>query len=189
MKIALTGAASTGKSTLARELMKAPELKEVLKTHLNIDARKIQEEMGERSIDQMSSKKLQEFQMRYFFQKKQMEKDLDFYIVERSFIDIAVYWILRDAKYENELIKQKVVDECKTESERYDLHIFLPFGVIQFENDGYRSLNIKSHYEFSETVKYYLKEWKLEFIELNSNDLGEKTSMAVKKILSYYRNI
>jgi nicotinamide riboside kinase len=184
MRIALTGAASTGKTTLARELMKAPELKDILKTHLNVDARKIQDEMGERSIDMMSPKKLQEFQMCYFSQKKQLEKNRDSYIVERSFIDIAVYWILRDAKYKNEFIQQKVVEACKTESKRYDLHIFLPFGIIPFENDGYRSLNMEHHYEFSEKVKYFLKEWELEFIELNCNDLNQRISKAVKKILS-----
>jgi nicotinamide riboside kinase len=185
MKIALTGAASTGKTTLARELMKSPELKDILKIHLNVDARKIQDEMAERSIDMMSLEKLQEFQMRYFSQKKQLEKDIDFYLTERSFIDIAVYWILRDAKYEKESTKQKVIEMCKIESERYNLHIFLPFGIIPFEKDGYRSLNMEHQYEFSEKVKYFLHEWKLEFIELNCDDLKKKRSVAVEKILSF----
>lgn len=183
MKIALTGSTSTGKTTLANELMKDFRIKEKLEIVLNADARSIIRELGCKSMDLMTREQNREFQMLYFIKKKKMENNLDDFLVERSFVDIAAYWLIRDTYDLNIDEQNKLLLPCYEESKKYDLHIYLPFGLIPFEDDGYRPSNIEFNKKICRQTKKFLTEWNLKYIEIKTDDLKQRTDIVTKEIL------
>lgn len=183
MKVAITGSTSTGKTTLANELMKDFRIKERLEIVLNADARSIIRELGCRSMDIMTREQNREFQILYFKKKKKMENNLENFLVERSFVDVAAYWLIRDT-YDLGIEEQdKLIFPCYEESKKYDLHIYLPFGLIPFEDDGYRPSNIEFNKEICRQTKKFLTEWNLNYIEIKTGDLEQRINIVTKEIL------
>lgn len=183
MKIVLIGSTSTGKTTLAKELMKDIRLKQKLKRIINADARSVIRDLGCKSMDLMSRDQNRMFQILYFEKKRKMESGLDSFLAERSFVDIASYWIIRDA-YDLKIEEQnKIIIPCKEEAKRYDLHVYLPFGLIPFEADGYRSNDMDFHRRIDKQMKKFLEDWNLKFIELKTDDLEQRVSIVTNEIL------
>src|SRR4051812_17933176 len=96
MRIAFTGTSSTGKTTLARELMRVPEFANVVGTFLTEDARALLRELAHKSMDTMSRDELRRFQEEYFQRKAKKEQGAGSFLVDRSFVDVAAYWLVRD---------------------------------------------------------------------------------------------
>src|SRR5437773_680930 len=95
MKIALTGSSSTGKTTLAHLLTDHEVLSEL--KYVTADSRALLEKMGYRSMDRMTRDQLREFQTAYLECKLNIEGNIESYITERSTVDVAAYWLVRDA--------------------------------------------------------------------------------------------
>lgn len=99
MQIALTGASSTGKTTLLNDLLMTP----MFKTHgivsVQLDVRKIIDSMGIRADGiGADDHQLRQFQWVLLEEKNRQENFHDSYITDRSTVDMAAYWIVRDAK-------------------------------------------------------------------------------------------
>ena len=177
MKIAFTGASSTGKTTLAKELFKDIEIKRFLCEHLSVDARAILDDMGHKSMDSMPKSRLQEFQLFYFDRKVMLENKKESFLVERSFVDIAAYWIERDSDGASRNVTQKLLKECKAQSLKYDLHVYFPFGIIPFEEDGYRSVDTESHFKVDKRIFKLLNQWRIKpVLTLNYLDISKRLS-------------
>lgn len=154
---------------------------------LNVDARRLIRDMGYYNIDQIPPQQRRNFQMQYLEEKIKMESAVNDFITERSFIDIATYWVLRDAVDESDAIKNQVVNTCRLLAKSYDLHFFLPFGTIPFDDDGYRSRNMKHHQEVSDQILSYLKNWNLKYISIETGNINDRIGIAteaIKKICS-----
>lgn len=183
MKIAFTGSTSTGKTTLANELMKNDILKQRLNKIMNADARSIIRSLGCKSMDLMNRDQNREFQILYFEKKKKMENSIDSFLAERSFVDIAAYWIIRDTYDQDVKEQNKIMVPCKEESKKYDLHIYLPFELIPFEADGYRSNDMDFHRRIDNQIRNNLINWNLKFIEIKTDNLSERIDIVTKEIL------
>ena len=182
MKIALTGASSTGKTTLAHSLMKAPEFFRHVDDFLTTNARGLLERMGHKSMDLMRREELLQFQRTYLAQKQHMEEGRDRYLTDRSFVDVAAYWLRRDAVEMAREQQAEVVEVCRVAAQRYDLHVYCPFGLVGFESDGYRSENQRHHQEIDAQIVSFLSEWGVRFIKLDTADHGDRVARVLAEV-------
>jgi nicotinamide riboside kinase len=175
MRIAFTGASSTGKTTLARALGLDSAFRAVVPGRINVDGRNLLRELGHASgVDSMSRDSRRAFQVRYLAQKRSNEDGQERYLTERSFVDIAAFWI--DTSTDPTDVYSEFVRTCETEARRYDLHIYLPAGVIPLETDGLRSNDVAYHATIDASIRRLLREWRLRFVELNMCDLEARVS-------------
>ncbi len=171
MKIAFTGSSSTGKTTLAKRLMESQQFIGLVGEFITEDARSLLKSLGHASVDDMSRKEMRKFQECYFEQKSVNEANRENYLVDRSFVDVAAYWLIRDG-FDLPLSKQKEFEgKCRKLAENYDLHIHFPFGQIPFDSDGYRSEDQGFHSRIAEKIYDLLQDWGLKFISIESSDL------------------
>jgi nicotinamide riboside kinase len=182
MKIALTGASSTGKTTLADSLMKEPGFRQQVDDFLTTNARGLLERMGHKSMDRMRRDELLQFQREYLALKQQMEGERDRYLTDRSFVDVAAYWLRRDAIELGPEQREELVEVCRVAAQRYDLHVYCPFGVVEFKPDGYRSEDLRHHREIGEQIASFLSEWGVRFITLDTADHGERVARVLAEI-------
>lgn len=181
MRIALCGAGSTGKTTLVCRLLEDPEIKALGFVRCNVDARKLIDDFG-KPFDSYSQKEYQEFQRKYVEIKSKIETNKDNFITDRSFVDSAAYWLTRDAAGESNNIVEPFLSYCREKSNAYDLHVFCPTGIINVEQDGYRTNDLLQYQLVSDNIKKCLISWKLEYIELSFKNLDERVR-TVKEII------
>lgn len=183
MKIAITGASSTGKTALAKELLKRNEFHKYASKFLSTDARGLLALMGYKSMDLMTKEETLKFQEKYFLKKTNIELNKNNFITDRSYVDGAAYWLIRDAYDLPNELQQPFINKSKIKACEYDLHIYLPFGVIEFESDGYRSENIDFHKQIDIQIKYYLNKWGINYITLSTPILEKR----VEYVLNYLK--
>jgi nicotinamide riboside kinase len=178
MKIAFTGTASTGKTTLVNELLKNEEFKRFKLKFVTTDARSILESLGFKQMDLMTKQQRIDFQKFYFEKKKELESNIDNYITDRSFVDVASYWFIRDLNGKQSP-KDKIIEEARIISKSYDLHFYFPYGIIPFDNDGYRSKDEIQRKEIGTQIFKFLKEWGISYIELNESDINKRVQRVI----------
>lgn len=134
LRIALSGSAGTGKSTLGMALAERLELPY------------IEEGMRARVEAGLQFYKLNEAERRDLIQdlwreqRELEEKASGGFVSDRSSIDYAAFWLhygLTDAEQETE----SFMESMKVEAERLDKILLCPFGVLPLESDGVRSTN------------------------------------------------
>lgn len=178
MKIAITGASSTGKTTLARELCTGlPRYMQ-----LNVDARRLLTSHGERNVAEMSSAKYREFQLEYITQKINIETSGQDFITERSFVDCCAYWDFHCAKDSTPTENLRVHEVCEEWSRKYDFHIYLPFGQSPFELDGYRNPSRAYHTDIGKAILSLLQQWGLRYLDCSNVTLEERYSVCRREI-------
>ena len=182
MRIALTGASSTGKTTLAGSLMREPWFRQHVDDFLTTNARGLLERMGHKSMDRMRRDELRQFQRGYLLLKQQMEEGRNRYLTDRSFVDVAAYWLRRDATELAPELRAELVEVCRVAARRYDLHVYCPFGAVEFEPDGYRSDDVRSHGEIGEQIASLLSEWGIKFITLDTADHEERIARVLAEV-------
>lgn len=182
MRVAFTGSNSTGKTTIVKCLSKVPRLQEYIEVFLYSDARAILQNMGFSKMDTMTQKQMQDFQLTYFHKKKYTEHLHGNFITDRSFVDIAAYWLIRDtwdkAKEEQNLL----LNPCKEEAMNYDILFYLPFGRIEFEYDGCRSTDLDFHRKVDSQIKNFLDEWQLKYVIVGTSDLSQRIELVLKEL-------
>jgi predicted ATPase len=181
MRIAFTGASSTGKTTLANALAAEADFAAVAPVRLNVDARRLLVELGFGSgVDRMSRDDRRAFQARYFTEKHGNEDGRSDYLTERSFVDIAAFWI--DTSPAPGDFTSEFVLRCKAEAQRYDLHVYLPVGVVPLVADGLRSSDETYHSTIDATIRKLLREWRLAHVELRDAALRTRLDRVLHAI-------
>ncbi|WP_437304473.1 ATP/GTP-binding protein [Sorangium sp. So ce388] len=184
MKIAFTGASSTGKTTLVRSIIAKNESQRYFSQFLTADARAILDELGFHSMDDMSRSQLRAFQLSYFYRKQQIEQNQDNFITDRSFVDVAAYWVLRDT-FDVPEEQARLVLPCSREASKYDIHFYFPYGLINFEPDGYRSNDIIFHQRIDSQILLLLESWRLPYVRIQTANHEER----IKYVLSCLRGM
>lgn len=178
MKIAFTGNSSTGKTTLIKELFKYNDFKSFKLSFFTTDARSLLNAMGAKQMDLMTNTETIAFQKLYFQKKRDDELGKDNFIVDRSFVDVASYWLIRECKNDFSLAKDLVM-KSKVLSMKYDIHFYFPYGIIPFKSDGYRSENEIQRKEIGSQIKIFLDEWNLRYISLDTSDLKKRVEIVM----------
>jgi nicotinamide riboside kinase len=186
VKIAFTGTSSTGKTTLVRSLMQLSEFRQRFPTYLTADARKILEASGFHSMDAMTRSQLRSFQLSYFRSKQELERGQDQFITDRSFVDVAAYWVQRDA-FDAPMDQEQLVLPCSAEARKYDIHFYFPHGLISFEQDGYRSNDLGFHERIDRQIQRFLVEWNLPYESICTANHQERVEAVLSRVKAILR--
>lgn len=174
MKIALTGSSSVGKTTLVQSLMATPSFAREVPVTLSTDARSLLSQLGYKSMDAMEQEQTRAFQRLYFDLKWQEELAHVSFVTDRSFVDVAAYWLERDTIGCSEALRNELIEPCRLRSLEYSWHFYLPFGLVPFDSDGYRSENMAFHRAVDERIRSLLKAWNLRSVTLDTADHAER---------------
>jgi nicotinamide riboside kinase len=181
MRIAFSGTASTGKTTLIKELFKHKEFNQYNLKFLTTDARSILDSLGFKQMDLMTKEQTRHFQRIYFQKKIEIESNKKNIIVDRSFADVASYWLVRECD-NNISIAGELIDKACRLSKEYDLHFYFPYGIIPFEDDGYRSRNETQRNQIGEQIKLFLNEWKIKFVQIDTDSLEKRVGIVLEQL-------
>ena len=147
------------------------------------DARGLLDSLGHTSMDLMSPDSLRTFQRQYLARKLELEKGKDHYFTDRSFVDVAAYWIVRDSAGLSTEECETVIEQCRLAAARYDLHVYFPFGVISFKSDGYRSEDYEGHRKIDDCIQGLLEKWSISFLRLVGDDLQARAETVLEALL------
>ncbi len=130
MRIAISGASGTGKTTLARSLA------EHYKIPMNpVGARSVALEMGfDNPYDVDAAGRRVEFQARLFESKRAWELGHESFVTDRSYFDNLAYCALHMASS----LEPDAIEVFSRAMERYDVVFFLPRAKFQDLSDGVR---------------------------------------------------
>jgi len=142
VKIALSGSASTGKTTLANAISEKLNILAIPEF-----AREVAKDMKVKNLREMTPLQSFEFQTRVFERKKKLEEQTETFIADRSTADNLAYylrWACRDIEDGR---NKAYVDWCINHLKTYDLVVLLPWNAIPLEDDGFRSAKVYYQYE------------------------------------------
>lgn len=182
MRIAFTGSSSTGKTTLAKKLQDDTRFCGLSLEFVTVDARKLLEELGFKSMDLMIPEGKIKFQTAYLEKKLVLEDGRDNYFTDRSFIDVASYWLELDKTRLPASDIDSYIECCRQEVGRYDLHFYFPYGLFPFESDGYRSEQFALHERIDSRICQLISEWGCKVVSLDAKDLGLRCDVVIEAL-------
>lgn len=185
MKIALCGASSTGKTTLAKTLLENPIFRSSVNKFISVDGRQLLDLMGCKRMDNMNRYQTREYQISYFKNKISSEANQSEFITDRSYIDIAAYWLIRDTFDTSESEQNRLLNPCKILSKKYDLHFYLPFGLIKFEKDGYRPEGNTFNKKLDKQISLFLDIWQINHCKINVVEISKRVEIVIDAIQNY----
>jgi hypothetical protein len=121
-------------------------------------------------MDAMTQDDTRAFQLEYYRRKLEQEAAISDFVTDRSFVDVAAYWLERDTVGCTSVVRDQLLPPCREQSAKYTLHIYLPFGLVPFEKDGYRSENIDLHKAVDRRIAELLRSWELRVLALDTSD-------------------
>lgn len=178
MRIAFTGACSTGKSTLAESITSDSTLLAKAGIFITADARRILRELGHTNVDAMSIEEKRQFQFAYLERKLLLELGRTHYFTDRSFVDLASYWI----EYLGGTLsdQDEYIAQCRSAATRYDAHFYFPSALIPLQSDGYRSTDEASRTRTDVIIKEILQAWNIPAVELSILDLDTRRAQVAE---------
>lgn len=139
LRIALSGASGTGKTTLFRRLSKKLSL-----PICPVGSRTVSFEMGFRNpYDVDAAGKRREFQRRLFESKRKWESMTDAFVADRSYFDNLAYGSLHDIEGTSSL----VLKEYEVAISRYTHIFYLPLCVFQNLGDDSARKTERAYHE------------------------------------------
>ncbi len=137
MRIAISGASGTGKTTLARAIAERYQIP------LNpIGARDVAKEMGfDNPYDVDQAGRRVEFQARLFERKLEWEQAHESFVTDRSYFDNLTYCALHMLPQVDEAMLKRFSEAMN----RYDMVFVLPRAAFQRLDDGIRQTNPVYH--------------------------------------------
>lgn len=169
MRIAFTGASSTGKTTLSNHIQADTRLFAAIGPFVTTDARRLLRELGYENIDSMSLDARIRFQFAYLERKLALESELENFFTDRSFVDLAAYWL----QYTGRTLADgdEYVARCRTEVGRYGAHFYFPSELLPLKADGWRSAETASRERTDGYIRAILDAWGVSAVALNELDL------------------
>jgi len=166
MKIAFTGASSTGKTSLAKALHEKIARLE----YITVDARNIIDSLKHSNIDNLNQKE-------WLDQKNNQEKNKNFFITDRTYIDAIAYMENRN------IYDEILLDSCLTKMREYDFIFYLPLGrIIAFQNDGYRSKNEDENKNVDVIIQRLLNDNKIFNYRIDISDFDKSLDYVLSTI-------
>lgn len=182
MRVAFTGASSTGKTTLALELMKAGAFRNHIDRFIPSAGVDLLRNLGFGGLDGLTQSETSFFELAYFTNKITRELDQDKYIADRSFVDVAAHWLERDTLGASEFMQQFLVEPCQILAGHYDHHFFFPRTSLPFEPDGWRSTDEDFRNRLDRRIKALLEEWSIPFFTVPQGDLDNRARFVLKSL-------
>jgi predicted ATPase len=168
-RIAITGASSMGKTTLAVALMRNSGFRKAVKKYIPEGARSLLRRRGHTSFDAMTRDELRSFTRDFFVRKQQREARFDTYLVDRSFVDVAAIWVERDSFDLSDEIQNEILIPCRRLAQTYTLIVHLHARPFAFAHDGVRETDLVLHERIAARIGRYLRDWSLPCLTLQSS--------------------
>jgi len=184
VRIALTGASSTGKTTLLTDLLATAAFRNAKIVRSQLDIRKILDSMGIRADGvNATGRQLRAFQWALLEEKIRQEGGLTSFITDRSTVDMASYWIIRDAVNGIDDEGRKYLRKCQSYASEFDFHVHLPFGKVPFNDDGQRPTDRDYNEKSCETMKELLEAWAIPHVTLSETDPQGRVAEVLKFLI------
>lgn len=169
MRIAFTGASSTGKTTLSNHILGDARLAAAMGPFVTTDARRLLRELGYENIDSMGLDDRIRFQFAYLERKLALESGHESFFTDRSFVDLAAYWL----QYTGRTLADgdEYVARCRSEVGRYGAHFYFPSELLPLKADGWRATETGSREKTDGHIRAILDAWGVPAIALNELDL------------------
>jgi len=183
MKIAITGASSTGKTVLMSDIVSALCSYDDQFSAEYIDVRAIADRMNVKDAVKHSQSNLLDFQTEIYSEKYRHEFGKTKYVTDRSYLDLAAYYAIRESELGK--VSASYVESCILMARSFDLHIHLPFGRLAFEEDGYRPSNVGFNIDIDCYIKSKLAELSLRHLTIKTPDRSFSVSMVLNELRSF----
>ena len=182
MKIAFVGSAGTGRDIVARDV--ASRLK--LKCLPNITQKILTEEGffgNDRTITVEKFLAQNGRQQRLLSQKINLELLEDGFIVPRSTVDLAVYYLIEQHDMVDISVVCGYIERCRKHMEIYSHVFFFPRSPLEkIENNGIRTMNPWYQFIIHSIAKTLLDEWKVPYYEVNGEDRESKVEVVLSRL-------
>jgi len=159
MKIALSGSAGTGRSTIAIRLAQS-----IRHTPLTNLAKGILREQGFKYGTDTTVEKFlatPERQMALYDHKRVVESEHENFVTDRSWVDNAAYAVI--GFYENPSFNiASYLDDCRCEVEKYDSIIHIPWGRQPLQPNGTRTINPWFQFMVDSVICKIAELWQIE---------------------------
>jgi len=178
MKIALAGSAGTGRTTIAKQV--ALSIDHFPLTNL---AKSILRSEGfrygtEQTVEEFLATKERQV---YLYQcKKEKEGELEDFVTDRSWLDLAAYCIY-GMQNNTDFDISAFINDCKDEVEKYDAIIHIPWGRQPLQPNGTRTINPWFQFMIDSIICRLANQWKVQMIEI---DATLENTEAVSEILT-----
>ena len=153
MKIALSGASSTGKTSVARQFLLTEFAISRGFSICDVGSRALLEYLGLGLADQISSSDYRVFEIMYISRKLYIESSESIFITERSFADCLAYWRIHCAPTATPDEQALIENVCLKSLRSYDRHFLFPTGFLPLEQDGFRHTQIAYHEKFNRILE------------------------------------
>jgi predicted ATPase len=182
MKIAFSGASSTGKTTIATGVVDALAASGASLHRTNVDARSILDCFPDQSVARFSPELYKIFQCMYVGQKILIEQDDENFITERSYIDCLSYWMLHCRSVSTSEEMAHITKICVDGARKYRFHFLFPAGAFPVADDGYRNTDLSYQLEFDRVIRATYKRHSVEFIEVPIATIQERVKFVIDYI-------
>jgi len=181
MKIALSGSAGTGRSTIAMRLAQS-----INHTPLTNLAKGILREQGFKYGTDTTVEKFlatAERQMLIYDHKRIVESKHENFVIDRSWIDNAAYAVI--GFYENTSFDiSSYLDDCKSEVKKYDCIFRIPWGRQPLQSNGTRTINPWLQFVVDSIICRIAYLWQIEIItvpeDLSNNECVDWIQKSLK---------
>lgn len=118
----------------------------------------------------MPLEKRRAWRLKYFEQKRFVECGRDGFITDRSFVDIAAYWMVCNNP-DNEACWDVLLTPCRKLSAEYDIHFTFPRASFPVVLGGRRSRDERLYVAIDTQIQLLLGSWGLKSIALANPSL------------------
>lgn len=124
MKIAFSGASSTGKTSVSKQILPRIEKRNSNFKLLNVDARSILDLFPNKSVSTIDADIYRLFQSIYVGQKMYSEVGENDFLTERSFLDCLAFWKIHCQKHASNSESAVFENICTLHARNYDITFF-----------------------------------------------------------------
>lgn len=176
MKIAFSGASSTGKTSVSKKILSRIEKKIPKFRLLNVDARSILDLFPNKSVSAIDADIYRLFQSIYVGQKLHAETGEDAFLTERSFLDCLAFWKIHCQQYASSSESAVFENICTRHARNYDITFFFPTGLFSVRADGYRNISQSYHEEFQAVLLGIFKDQGTMFVDVPAGSVEERSN-------------
>ncbi|MFT5052312.1 MAG: nicotinamide riboside kinase [Chlamydiales bacterium] len=150
LRIAISGSAGTGKTTLGKALarrLEVPFIEEGMRKRIE----------GGLQLHELSNPERRALLSELWDEQRELEQRAgSSFVVDRSAFDYIAFW-LHYALYDELDDSEAWIGRLRSEGERYDRVLLLPWGVLPLVKDGVRSTNRWVQFHYQATLEATLK--------------------------------